>query len=838
MPVTPFQPNPAGAPGALPGGLDALSVGQSIFSHPDVPETPVVDGYSQIAFIGHGGFGNVWRASRNSDGALVALKIPHQTDPETAERLDLEAEALQTLDHPHIVRLLEVTASAGGSPVLVMELIEGPSLTDRLPDGGFEFDHALQIFLPVLDAVAHAHSRGIVHRDLKPSNILLAGDGTPKVSDFGLAQSLKDLRVAFSMTRSGMLAGTVEYLAPERYEPGSKAAAAADIFALGIILYEILTGRPPRGSWPPLSQVKRLDVRLDELLSEAIDPDPAKRLSSAASFRKRLEEIRDSRPRFAGTPLVTRPVRYADAIWTIAGLYFLAAGFCSLLSINNTDVPAVFDLTFHHTKLLGGFWALWILTIGMGALWTWQAFRLWKFRKISLREALPSPFGLRLGSSGGTAVLVALTQLLCAGAPLAYMVWIYSQVWVWATPATPVWEHGLAITRWGSDTPITAWTWDPSNFFNGGSYWIREMQPGIAPGTWRLHDRQSYFIFTQSLAMALGAAGICAGLITTCLAAISEWRRRHAVRLLLFLSAACVTGFSLSESVRFEEAIRTSDRDDVTLINARLHGERVKEAGKVLNSIFDAIVRNGAELPAGTAGAFTASVSCGHAGSMDRADFLRHLEAQRRQSATPGRIMESVCCSLVRLGDGGSYEWRFTWENYTTPLTAPARGEFCRLSCSGIISHSQQGGFISAWELESTPLYSGMDRISGADEAGAWLTSFLQSLSTEGCPGLESYFLPTVLAIESSDSRRYSPSGREITAAAFRTSRAAWSVLTLSPVTSPALLRLPGTRWELTCDLRQAGTRRDGSSPPSGHLHWQIELVFTDGRWQALRIRL
>jgi serine/threonine protein kinase len=229
-----------------------------------------------------------------------------------------------------------------------VEFIDGPGLTERLPAGGFDFEHALQIFLPVLDAVAHAHSRGIVHRDLKPSNILLTSDGTPKVSDFGLAQSVKDRRVAFLLTRSGLLAGTVEYLAPECYEPDGEASVASDIFALGVILYELLAGRPPRGAWQPASQVKRVDVRLDELIGEAIHPDPAKRLSSADAFRKRLESIRDSRPRYAGTPLFTRPMRYADFVWTVAGLYCLAAGFCSLEAIHNTAVPDI--LTPHGSS--------------------------------------------------------------------------------------------------------------------------------------------------------------------------------------------------------------------------------------------------------------------------------------------------------------------------------------------------------------------------------------------------------------------------------------------------------------------------------------------------------
>lgn len=836
---TPPSPDLPDGPVRLPQDMDPMSVGQSIFGQVSGPESPEVEGFSEISYLARGGFSTVWRARRVADGVPVALKIPHQTNPEIAERLELEAAALQSLDHPHIVRLLEVTADTAGAPVLVMELVDGPPLTTQLPDKGFDFDHALQILLPVLDAIAHAHSRGIVHRDLKPSNILLAADGTPKVSDFGLAQSLHTQQIAFSLTRSGVLAGTVEYLAPERYEPGNESSSAADIFALGIILYELLTGRPPRGAWQPVAQIKRIDVRVDELILDAIRADPADRLPSATAFRQRLEEIRDSRPRYSGTPLVTRPVRYADTIWTVAGLYFLAAGFCSLLRINNTNVPGMFDLTFGHTKLLGGFWALWILTIGMGALWTWQAIRLWKFRKIPLREALPSPLGLLPGSSAGTALLVALTQLLCAWGPLAYIVWIYSQVWVWAAPETPVWDRVLAITRWGSEVPVSPWTWDPAGMLSGDEFWIRDMQPGLAPGTWRLHDRQSFFVVTQPLLMMLGGAGITLGVLATTAAAAVEWWRRRTLRLSLFLIAVCSAGVSLSRTVRQEKVSRQSEQNYTYRISFH-YGELAAAAGRLINSIFKAMTSGGTELPPGTADAFASTLSIADGGKLDRATVIARLDEQRRQAILHRNFVENERSWLNSLGgnDYGLYEWAITWENYTGPSDAPARGTFSHLSCRGDVLPTRTGGFISAWEQTSTPLYLTDSRQFSTGEARAWLDSFLKCLSAEESPGLEEFFLPTLLAIEPSDARRDSPANREVTVHALRTSRAGWNVFTLTSASSPGLRPLPGARWELTCKISQTGTRRDGRLAPSEPLHWQFELVFTEGRWQILRLRI
>ena len=423
-----------------------MAVGRFIVGPSRTPSAPVVAGFEIGRFIARGGSAQVWAAVRESDRSPVALKVTHDDDPEVGERLTLEAEMLRTLQHPHIVRMLDQTVTGDDRPVLVMELVDGPNLATRLPEAGFPFAETLRILLPVLEAVAHAHSHGVIHRDLKPGNILIAQDGTPKVTDFGLARPVKDRLVAFALTQTGSVAGTVDYLPPECYKPGYQPDAAADIYALGILLYEMLTGTPPRGAWQPLSTLKLLDVRLDELIAEAIAPDPRHRLKSAALFSSRLQNIRDSPPRYAGTPLLTKPVRAADALWTISGLYFLAAGFCSIESINNTDMPAIFDLTFDHSRLLGGFWATWVLGTGMGLLWLWQIIRMWRFRRVPLSESLPAPFGLKMEPSRGSRFFIAVTQVLCGWVPVVFGILIAAQTWEWLTPETPVWKNALVIT--------------------------------------------------------------------------------------------------------------------------------------------------------------------------------------------------------------------------------------------------------------------------------------------------------------------------------------------------------------------------------------------------------
>jgi hypothetical protein len=129
-----------------------------------------------------------------------------------------------------------------------------------------------------------------------------------------------------------------------------------------------------------LSQLKPLDVRLDEMIGQAIHPDPARRPASALELRACLEEIRDSRPRLSGTPLVTPAVRAADFAWTVLGLYVCAAGFCATLSQTRTPVPALLDLRFGCSGLLiAGFLAVWVLSLLIGVLSLWQILRLWRF---------------------------------------------------------------------------------------------------------------------------------------------------------------------------------------------------------------------------------------------------------------------------------------------------------------------------------------------------------------------------------------------------------------------------------------------------------------------------
>ena len=212
---------------------------------PEELPLPQVPGYEVEAVLGHGGMGVVFRARHLRLGRLVALKMTlagSYAGPHERERFRREAEAIAALRHANIVQVYDVGDWAG-RPYFTMELIEGGSLAQRLAGTPQPARQAAALLATLAEAMHAAHQGGIVHRDLKPANILFTPDGTPKVTDFGLARRLEG---GAGLTLSGVPLGTPSYMAPEQARGQSRAVGpAVDVYALGAILYELLTGRPP-----------------------------------------------------------------------------------------------------------------------------------------------------------------------------------------------------------------------------------------------------------------------------------------------------------------------------------------------------------------------------------------------------------------------------------------------------------------------------------------------------------------------------------------------------------------------------------------------------------------
>ncbi|MGE3840647.1 MAG: serine/threonine-protein kinase [Vicinamibacterales bacterium] len=217
----------------------------------------MVGPYSVTGSLGEGAMGAVYRAHDSRLKRDVAIKVlppAWNTDAERRARFTREAQMLAALNHPNIAQIHGVE-EADGYPALVMELVEGPTLADRLRGGPLLAGEAIAIALQLCDGIDAAHERRIVHRDLKPANIKVRPDGSVKILDFGLARALVDVPVAGSAsedtqllnrTEVGLIVGTPAYMSPEQAR-GQAIDKRSDIWAFGCILYETLTGRPPFG---------------------------------------------------------------------------------------------------------------------------------------------------------------------------------------------------------------------------------------------------------------------------------------------------------------------------------------------------------------------------------------------------------------------------------------------------------------------------------------------------------------------------------------------------------------------------------------------------------------
>jgi hypothetical protein len=249
--------------------------------------------------LGVGGMGAVYRARQPDLDRWVALKIlPLEDDARAGvgERFNREARALARLHHPNIVTVHEFGQVPGYSYFL-MELVEGTDLRRRVRDGTVSPREALRIVSEVCDALQYAHDQGVVHRDIKPENVLLDPGGRVKIADFGLARILGGAGEGDRLTVEGQVMGTPHYMAPEQVERPLTVDHRADLYALGVVFYEMLTGELPLGKFPPPS-VKRIavDVRFDEVVLRALENDPARRYQHASEIKSRVEDLRQAPP--------------------------------------------------------------------------------------------------------------------------------------------------------------------------------------------------------------------------------------------------------------------------------------------------------------------------------------------------------------------------------------------------------------------------------------------------------------------------------------------------------------------------------------------------------------
>ena len=250
-------------------GLDTGPVGETAFTPPPIAEISRLFPQLEILkLIGRGGMGAVYQARQPKLDRLVALKIlpaSAATDPGFKERFEREAKALARLNHPNIVAVYDF-GTAGELGFLVMEFVDGSNLREVGRTRRLSPQQALQVVPQICEALQFAHNEGIVHRDIKPENLLLDAKGRVKIADFGIAKIIGPQPDQIALTGGKDVIGTPHYMAPEQLERPQSVDHRADIFSLGVVFYELLTGELPLGRFPAPSETSGVDPRLDDVV--------------------------------------------------------------------------------------------------------------------------------------------------------------------------------------------------------------------------------------------------------------------------------------------------------------------------------------------------------------------------------------------------------------------------------------------------------------------------------------------------------------------------------------------------------------------------------------------
>jgi capsular polysaccharide biosynthesis protein/predicted Ser/Thr protein kinase len=320
------------------------------FEPPAVAElAPLFPSLEISGLIGRGGMGAVYQARQKELDRPVALKIlPPDigSTPGFAERFVREAKAMARLNHPGVVTIYDF-GKAGDLYYLLMEFVDGVNLRQLMQQRRLSPREALAIVPQICDALQYAHDQGIVHRDIKPENILLDRRGRVKVADFGLAKLIQEGSELSSvlgktegstfMTEAGKIIGTPAYMAPEQAEHPESVDHRADIYAVGLVFYQMLTGELPGKPFEPPSRKVHLDVRLDEVVLQALEKDPQRRYQQASHLKTAVENTSKVSEQQESEPVESK--KPAPPGWQMYVAGFLSLGFLELgiLALGDRD---------------------------------------------------------------------------------------------------------------------------------------------------------------------------------------------------------------------------------------------------------------------------------------------------------------------------------------------------------------------------------------------------------------------------------------------------------------------------------------------------------------------
>lgn len=319
-------------PGDAPGGscpscLLRQAMGPTVAGGAGVVAEPVegelagvFPQFQILELIGSGGMGRVYKVMQPGLGRVAALKVmmPELAkDPAFVERFTREGRALARLQHPNIVSVFDI-GETGGYCWLLMEYVDGVNLRQVMQSGSLSPKDALQIIPGVCAALEYAHGQGVLHRDIKPENILLDGAGRVKIADFGVAKLSEGEGRRVTLTVSGSSLGTPAYMAPEQIERPQDVDHRADIYSLGVVFYEMLTGELPLGRFPAPSETKGVDPRFDNVVFRTLEKQRERRYQTAGEMKTQVEQVRGAE---GPPPMPSGPVppRRAAAAGEVSG---------------------------------------------------------------------------------------------------------------------------------------------------------------------------------------------------------------------------------------------------------------------------------------------------------------------------------------------------------------------------------------------------------------------------------------------------------------------------------------------------------------------------------------
>ena len=404
-----------------------------------------------LEIIGVGGMGAVYKARQPKLDRCVALKIlhVHDDDPAFEERFNREARVLARLNHPNIVTIFDF-GTADPYHFLLMEHIDGVNLRQAMQAGRFSPDEALTLVQEMCAALKSAHEDGILHRDIKPENILLDSQGRLKIADFGIAKLVgpEDLQ-NFTLTRQDSVLGSPQYMAPEQIESPENVDQRADIYSLGVVLYELLTGELPLGRFAAPSSKNDIDSRIDEIVFRTLEKERDARFQSA-------EEVSTSVDTLAQSPAPTiktgtgTTARFAtvSAILTAISVPLIYFTFFTLFSSNSSSGP---DQVSSNSESVANFW---VRLIGIGAaLLALISVILGFFLGISALSTIRQSNGQKRGLNRATfatltwpiLILLAISSALLPGPMAMPLLFIILLI----TFAALCWALVPTLLRWG-----------------------------------------------------------------------------------------------------------------------------------------------------------------------------------------------------------------------------------------------------------------------------------------------------------------------------------------------------------------------------------------------------